>query len=696
MKISFKKMAVSALALLLALSMTACSKGGEGEESSSESSGSSAQLPEFDYMSEDLSKYVTLGQYKGFELSIPQKDVITDDDVELQIEYDLIASKITEKVTDRAVTKDDTVSISYKGFLDGVQFEGGTGDKDYFTIYDGGGFIDGFAEGLVGAMPGVETDLNLKFPDSYHSADLAGKAVVFKVTVHHIYVAKELTDAVAASLTGKSDMTADTLRKEYREKLEANVDYYYDNYKISLAWEKILANAKEIELPKDLIEAYYEADIQYYKSYAAYYGMTLEAFLKAQGLTEDSIYKDVRDAVFSEMVIYSIIKAENISLTEEEYKERLKEYAESSGYSESTILAQYTKDELWEMFIYSKAFETIITWQTYTVTEKEVEFDFMAEDLTRFLVLGQYKGLSVSVPAPTPVTDDEVMQTINDSFMNYKICKTVTDRAVTDTDVISISYKGFMNGEQFTGGTGDKDYFTVYDGGGFIPGFAQGLVGAMPGEEIAVSLTFPEDYYEDLAGKAVTFMVTVHHIYVPAELTDENAVKLTGDKEMTAEKLVFECRKSLEEEAAEQYMIAKADLVIKEIIKNAQIISAPEELVEKYYNTDVEYYQYYAEYYGMTYEQMLEYVGMTDSMLRERAESNVMKDITVYSVIKAENISLSDEEYDKRLDEMSESTGYDKETLEQSYTKEALVEQFTYNMAYEMLESWQNIIVVTE
>ena len=320
----------------------------------------------------------------------------------------------------------------------------------------------------------------------------------------------------------------------------------------------------------------------------------------------------------------------------------------------------------------------------------------MTEDLTKYLVLGEYKGLTVEIPKAPVVTDDEVMQAINDSFMAARICKKITDRAVTKEDTVSISYKGFMGDEQFEGGTGEKDHFTIYDGGGFIPGFAEGLVGATPGEEIAVELTFPENYYEELAGNEVTFYVTVHHIYEADDLTDENAVKLTGKKEMTVEGLIAECRQMLEEDAAEQYKTEKGDRVFNEIVKAATVINAPKELVDKYYNADVEYYKYYAEAYGMTYEEMLEYVGMTDGSLRERAEANVMKDIAIYSVIKAENITITDEEFERRLAILAESMGGEKEDVLKFYEKEELVDKFTYSKAYETAVDWQDLVVVGE
>ena len=378
---------VAALTLVCALlSAVGCSVG-DGKESESESGGfiaeskkpessseGESQDPEatdFNFMEEDLSKYLTLGQYKGYEFQIPPMQEVTDEDVEEQIRYDLLSSDICDKVTDRAVTKDDVVYIDYKGFMNGEQFQGGTGSKDKFTIYNGGGFIDGFADGIVGATPGVEVAVELKFPDNYHSTDLAGKPVTFMVTVKHIYEAKELTDAVAAELSGDDGMTASALRADYKVKMEERVLTNYEDYKASITWQKILSAATEIELPKALIDQYYNSDVQYYKTYAMMYGMSYEDFLKMMGTSEDELYAKAHDSAKHDIVVFSVIKAESLALTDSEFDEMLDELVKSSGYSKDKILENYSKADLTEMFLYTKCFEEASGWQTFVPTATE-------------------------------------------------------------------------------------------------------------------------------------------------------------------------------------------------------------------------------------------------------------------------------------------------------------------------------------
>ena len=373
------------MALVLSLTLAACNSTGGGETTpngsnpqSTPASSSPAEstpeenpepeYPELDYMSMDLSKYVSLGQYKDLVLSVTPKKVVDDAYVQEVLKDDLIYYGQTVKVTDRAVTKEDTVSISFVGLLDGIPFEGGTGDKDNFTIYDGGGFIDGFADGIVGATPGKEIAVELKFPEDYYE-ELAGKPVTFMVTVVHIYEAKELTDEVAAELTGNKDMTAEGLIADYRARMEESIKTTYDEYKINMTWEKIFSNAKEIEMPTDLIKSYYDVDVQYYSSYAMMYGMSYEDILKMIGMTDDDVYNRAHDNVLTDMIVYSVIKAENFSITDAEYDELLTELAESSGYSKDKILETYTEEKLSDMFTYTKLYEEAANWQKYIVKE---------------------------------------------------------------------------------------------------------------------------------------------------------------------------------------------------------------------------------------------------------------------------------------------------------------------------------------
>ena len=136
--------------------------------------------------------YVELGEYKGLTVEV-EPTAVSDDEVLKQIRANA-GSDILEEVTEGTVEEGDTANIDYEGKLDGEAFEGGTA-KDTDLEIGSGTFIPGFEDGLVGVKIGDTVDLPLTFPENY-TEELAGKDVVFTVTVNSVKRMPELTDEV--------------------------------------------------------------------------------------------------------------------------------------------------------------------------------------------------------------------------------------------------------------------------------------------------------------------------------------------------------------------------------------------------------------------------------------------------------------------------------------------------------------------
>lgn len=195
-----KKSVVFCAMVLLSGVLSACGpKNGKGTESSGETNSASTAATgeaERPYVKDiDLSQYLTVKDYQDFRVG--REDVqVSEDEVNEMVDSVYINSFPEELgVKDREVVIGDTVIIDYEGKKDGVAFEGGTAEKSPLTI-GSGNFIDGFEDGLIGVTPGETVDLNLKFPDDYHSEDLAGQEVVFTVTVHYIIPEEKMDEAV--------------------------------------------------------------------------------------------------------------------------------------------------------------------------------------------------------------------------------------------------------------------------------------------------------------------------------------------------------------------------------------------------------------------------------------------------------------------------------------------------------------------
>ena len=134
----------------------------------------------YDY---DLSEYVKVGDYKGLDYSIAEVSV-TDEEVDTEIDSRLQSAATTETVTEGKVEDGDSINIAFAGTIDGEEFEGGSSESYDITVGTTQ-MIDGFVEGLIGHEIGDNVILNLKFPDDYSNEDVAGKDVVFDVTINY-------------------------------------------------------------------------------------------------------------------------------------------------------------------------------------------------------------------------------------------------------------------------------------------------------------------------------------------------------------------------------------------------------------------------------------------------------------------------------------------------------------------------------
>ncbi len=300
-----------------------------------------------DYNVED---YVTLNEYQNMEVTV-SKPVVDDDTVERYITSRLstYGGKKEFAVMDRAVKDGDTVNINYVGTLDGVAFEGGTDDSEAGTNLGIGShsFIDGFEEGLIGAMPGDTVELNLTFPEGYQNADLAGKATVFTVTVNGIApTAAELTDAMAASLD-EENPTADGYRQAVKDMLteeaQTEFDSSYDSYVEDALIQKLVEECIYKELPEELIAKYQSNFLNNMAQTAAGYSMDLESYISAAYRMEYAEFETLtrtwaESSAKQAMAFQAIANKENLNVDDATLETELNTYAQSYGYESSADL----------------------------------------------------------------------------------------------------------------------------------------------------------------------------------------------------------------------------------------------------------------------------------------------------------------------------------------------------------------------
>lgn len=320
------------------------------------------------------------------------------------------------------------------------------------------------------------------------------------------------------------------------------------------------------------------------------------------------------------------------------------------------------------------------------------QMDYMTEDLTPYVTLGQYKNLTLTAD-PISISDQDVektLQSLVDSKTEYvEYEEPVTDRPTEAGDYLLIDFAGYMEGELFEGGTAEDANILLAEESGYIDWFDDDLYGVMPGTVVETTNCFPENYYEDFAGKEVTFKITVKAIvghYTVPELTDEFVKSITGCESVEAYRELV--RATLLERATQAANTERYQIMWKAIMENATIHSLPEEQVMFYYTSNRSYLEATAEEYEYTYEEYLEACGVDDAYVKTMAEDRVREELIFYSVVKAENLNISDEEYAAGVEAYAEANGVSVEELEEQYGKEYIADSLLWDeMIYTLFET---------
>ena len=295
---------------------------------------------------------VKLGKYKGIALEKVEYNV-TDEDIEHELGH--MADKNSRLVTieNEPVAEKDIAVIDFEGFVDGVPFEGGKAENHELEI-GSKTFIPGFEDQVIGMKVDEEKDINVKFPEEYFSAELAGKDAVFKVKLHEIK-RKELPtlDDEFAKDVSEFDTIAE-LKNSIKEKLEtenANKAKYETEEN---AIQKV-CDATEIDIPSGMVDTEIDNMLKDIETRLSYQGLNMKQYLQMIGKTEEDMRKEYEEqakkSVKSRLVLEAIVNAEKLEATDEEVAEKVKEMAENYGRKAEDLmnnehLINYIKDSM--------------------------------------------------------------------------------------------------------------------------------------------------------------------------------------------------------------------------------------------------------------------------------------------------------------------------------------------------------------
>ena len=256
---------------------------------------------------------VEISDYKGLSV---KKTVKTVTDEAIDEEINKMRERVGRIVTveGRAVQDGDTAVIDFEGFMDGVAFEGGKGEK--FPLEIGShSFIDGFEEQIIGKNAGDEFDVNVTFPEDYQAENLAGKPAVFKCKLHEIKAMDipELNDDFVKDVSEKD--TVDELKDEIKEKLAAQYATEADDQADADLMDAMIGNMKA-EIPQVMYERRID---EIAREWSARTRIDIKDYLKYTGMTMAQFRANFKDAakrqVELRLCLEKIAELENVEIT---------------------------------------------------------------------------------------------------------------------------------------------------------------------------------------------------------------------------------------------------------------------------------------------------------------------------------------------------------------------------------------------
>lgn len=292
--------------------------------------------------------------------------------------------------------------------------------------------------------------------------------------------------------------------------------------------------------------------------------------------------------------------------------------------------------------------ETIYTVTVFTKPEIKIE---------------NYKGIEIE-KIVKKVTAKDVDAEIEKTLAKNSRNVTVDDRALEEKDVANINFEGFESGVAFEGGKGENFDLTI-GGGQFIPGFEEKLIGMKIGEDRDIEVSFPKEYHmESLAGKPVVFKVKLNSITkkeLPA--LDNEFVKDVSEFE-TVEEYKKSVKAKLEERAEIERKSEKETAVFNKLLASIDVV-IPEGMLKEQYEHIKKQTEDELSHQGMTLDIYCQYLGLDKAVLegnfKAQAEKDVKFKLALEAITAQENIVITDEEIDSKIDILVEQYGKDQE-----------------------------------
>ena len=272
---------------------------------------------------------VELGEYAGLTVTKEAKNVNEADvDAEVKRMQDRNGRLLTRE---GAAENGETVDIDFEGFVDGKAFEGGKAEH-YSLVLGSGSFIPGFEDQVVGHSAGEEFDVNVKFPEEYGAAELAGKDATFKIKLHEVkYKELPALDDDFAKDVSEYD-TLDELKDSIRNNIKTNLDKQAEQKVENDLMDQVIANMKA-DIPDAMVDSRIDELVQDFEYRISQQGLKLADYLKYMGMNIEQFraqFKEQADKqVKMRLAMEAIVAKEGITASDEEFEEEVKRIADA-------------------------------------------------------------------------------------------------------------------------------------------------------------------------------------------------------------------------------------------------------------------------------------------------------------------------------------------------------------------------------
>lgn len=304
--------------------------------------------------------------------------------------------------------------------------------------------------------------------------------------------------------------------------------------------------------------------------------------------------------------------------------------------------------------------------------------------------LGTYKGVEVA-KADVEVTDEDINAELDKVREQNSRTVNVEDRPVQDKDMTIIDYEGFIDGQPFEGGKAENYPLTI-GSHSFIDTFEEQLIGKNIGEETEVNVTFPEEYHADeLKGKPATFKVTVREIKEKQydDLDDDFAQNVSDFD--TLDEYKDDLRKIISERKINEAKSNKETEVIDKIVESSEM-DIPDAMVNTQVRRMADEFAGRLKQQGLSIEQYFQFTGLTPDRLLADMQPEALKRIknrlVLEAIVKAENIEVSDEDYEAEITKMAESYGMETDKIKEfmgEYEQEQIKKDIAVQKAVDLV-----------